>query len=255
MIACNHHGAPEPHMWFLLTPGIDLWKATNRNGVPPEFFSSLATLTKEAKFPACFDTPAVHLKKMNPLFTHLLPQILANPQPIFQKRTFQKKTLDAQHWQPSWKTKCSSSPIDWRSGTFETGGWNERKGVWIIFRCFTMFYTKHSRWGVFRMSMPTMFSVEPRYIKWIFMNFSIFWHRRQLTHHPWINLKQPSQIWTTNMLSKAPCHDEVSNHLHFCKQVHQKQTPLGKCRCHCIQHNHNLKSHSCLGICRNMVCG
>lgn len=111
------------------------------------------------------------------------------------------------------------------------------------------------RWGVFRKSMPTVFSVEPRYIKWIFMNFSIFWHHRQLTHHPWINLKQPSQIWTTNMLSKAPCHDEVSNHLHFCKQVHQKQTPLGKCRCHYIQHNHNLKSHSCLGICRNMVWG
>lgn len=58
-----------------------------------------------------------------------------------------------------------------------------------------------------------------------------------------------SQIWTTKILfSKAPCHDEVSNHLHFCKQVHQKQIPLGKCRCHYIQHNHNLKSHSCLGI-------
>lgn len=38
MIAGNHHGAPEPHIWLLLTPGIDLWKAANRNGVPPEIF-------------------------------------------------------------------------------------------------------------------------------------------------------------------------------------------------------------------------
>ena len=51
MIAGNHHGAPEPHMWLLLTPGIDLWKATNRNGVPPDFFPAWQLSPKNQSSP------------------------------------------------------------------------------------------------------------------------------------------------------------------------------------------------------------
>ena len=201
MIACNHHGAPEPHITAFIDSRYRSLESNQPKWRSSWFFFQLGNSHQRTKVPRMFRYTRCSFKKHESFIYPLTSPNFGKPPKDFSKRTFQKKPLDARHWQPSWKTKCSSSPIDWRSGTFETGGWNERirplkkggpfKRNADHLRFFTMFYTKHSRWGVFRKSMPTMFSVEPRYIKRIILNFSIFGRHRQLTHQPWINLKQP----------------------------------------------------------------